>query len=61
MTTTPLDWRSHLTEEEAEAIGVLDYDINFHRVRAELNTRDRELIRRRVTRRVKARIKREKK
>lgn len=61
MTTTPLDWRAHLTEEERVQIAFLDKEIEFHRDRAEHRTSCRELIRRRVTNRVKARIKREKK
>lgn len=61
MTTTPLDWRAHLTEEEADEIFGLDDYITHHRSMALKFTADRELIRRRVTRRVKARMKREKK
>lgn len=61
MTTTPLDWRAHLTEEEASDMKLLDCLIKDYRGMAASCTRDRELIRRRVTRRVKARIKREKK
>lgn len=61
MTTTPLDWRAHLTEEEARAIGLLDHLIGEYRSHAADYTAARELIRRRVTNRVKARIKREKK
>lgn len=59
--TTPLDWRAHLTEAEREEMVSLDDNIEYFRQEAEFHTRKRELIRRRVTRRVKARIKREKK
>lgn len=59
--TTPLDWRAHLTEEEAKAIAFLDAEIETFREVAASYTNERETIRRRVTRRVKARIKREKK
>lgn len=59
--TTPLDWRAHLTEEERIDITKLDWAIENLRERAHRKTSARELIRRRVTRRVKARIKREKK
>lgn len=59
--TTPLDWRSHLTEDEARCMEVLDAEIETYRMLAADYTQQRELIRRRVTRRVKARIKREKK
>lgn len=61
MTTTPLDWRAHLTEEEWRVISRADDGILYHRYEAAELTAMRELIRRRVTRRVKARIKREKK
>lgn len=61
MTTTPLDWRAHLTKEEAANIEDLDHAIFLARAASTDYTAARELIRRRVTRRVKARIKREKK
>lgn len=60
MTTTPLDWRAHLTEEEARDIKDFDTLIVIHRGAAMVHTQQRELIRRRVTNRVKARMKREK-
>lgn len=57
--TTPLDWRAHLTEEEARVIRQADDGILYHRYEAGELTAMRELIRRRVTNRVKARMKRE--
>lgn len=53
MTTTPLNWREHMTEEEARQMEQLDYNIGHHRHLAELHTSTRESIRRRITSRVR--------
>lgn len=57
--TTPLNWRDHMTEEEAKEMGRLDDDIEHHRQEAGLATRNRELIRRRVTGRTRQRMRKE--
>lgn len=53
MTTTPLNWREHMTEEEAESMTDLDHLISYHRDCAADYTNDRETIRRRITSRVR--------
>lgn len=53
MTTTPLNWREHMTEEERVQMAFLDKEIDKARYVDELYTRDRETIRRRITSRVR--------
>lgn len=53
MTTTPLNWREHMNEEEAKAMETYDYLIGEYRNLAALNTAQRETIRRRITSRVR--------
>lgn len=53
MTTTPLNWREHMTEEEAVKIAYLDDDISLYRNKAADLTERRETIRRRITSRVR--------
>lgn len=53
MTTTPLNWREHMTEEEAERIETLDASIDYARWCATNDTAERETIRRRITSRVR--------
>lgn len=53
MTTTPLNWREHMTEEEAAEMREYDYLIAEYRRLAALNTTHRETIRRRITSRVR--------
>lgn len=53
MTITPLNWREHMTEEEAEAIGLIDHLITNARRIAAQQTAMRETIRRRITSRVR--------
>lgn len=56
-----IDWRAHLTDEERVKITLLDIKITDARDRAKHHTQERETIRRRVSQRVKARIKSENK
>lgn len=49
MTTTPLNWREHMTEEEAAYMAVLDREIAFHRAKDKHFTLQREIVRRRIT------------
>lgn len=51
--TTPLNWREHMTEEEARWIAFVDEHIKYHRVEAVKYTSERETIRRRITSRVR--------
>lgn len=53
MTTTPLNWREHMTEEEETAMFSIDNFIGYHRRLAEQYTSQRETIRRRITSRVR--------
>lgn len=53
MTTTPLNWREHMTEEEARRIDMLDERIMTWRTQAADYTNERETIRRRITSRVR--------
>lgn len=53
MTTTPLNWREHMTEEEARDIEGLDRRISGARLVDEICTKQRETIRRRITSRVR--------
>lgn len=53
MTTTPLNWREHMTEEERALVASLDGDIAFHRACDSDCTQQRETIRRRITSRVR--------
>lgn len=53
MTTTPLNWREHMTEEEAVDIAAADLFISHHRAEAAHFTTIRETIRRRITSRVR--------
>lgn len=53
MTTTPLNWREHMTEEEARVISQADDGIRYHRYEAAELTAMRETIRRRITSRVR--------
>lgn len=53
MTTTPLNWREHMTEEEAVDIARYDSCIAHHRLFAADYTNKRETIRRRITSRVR--------
>lgn len=53
MTTTPLNWREHMTEEEAREMLEIDREIALHRQFAEHYTAARETIRRRITSRVR--------
>ena len=53
MTTTPLNWREHMTEEEAAHMANLDEWIRYYRNVAADYTNERETIRRRITSRVR--------
>lgn len=53
MTTTPLNWREHMTEEEATAMVAIDNGIENARLRSTYLTAQRETIRRRITSRVR--------
>lgn len=53
MTTTPLNWREHMTEEEAHTMRCLDIEIAEYRDLAAESTAARETIRRRITSRVR--------
>lgn len=53
MTTTPLNWREHMTEEEAREMVLIDNGIEVYRKLAADFTYDRETIRRRITSRVR--------
>lgn len=53
MTTTPLNWREHMTEEEALDIKAFDDCIEMYRNMAHHFTAQRETIRRRITSRVR--------
>ena len=53
MTTTPLNWREHMTEEEVEKMVSVDESISYHRAEAAHYTSQRETIRRRITSRVR--------
>lgn len=59
MTTTPLNWREHMTEEERVSVSELDDNICFYRSAATDYTYQRELIRRRVTGRTRQRMRKE--
>lgn len=53
MTTTPLNWREHMTEEEAADIARYDSCIAHYRQLDADYTNRRETIRRRITSRVR--------
>lgn len=53
MTTPPLNWREHMTEEEAREMVAIDNGIENARLRATYLTAQRETIRRRITSRVR--------
>lgn len=52
-TTTPLNWREHMTEEERVQMATIDIEIDALRTEAMHYTAQRETIRRRITSRVR--------